>query len=86
MAKHKENVLGKYSPSLQSRSNRSRTVAALLAIFLGGIGIHKFYLGQVGWGIIYIVFCWTWIPAIIGIFEGLMFLFMSDKSFESKYS
>lgn len=86
MPKKEKDVLGKYSPGIQSKSSRSRTVAALLAIFLGGIGIHKFYLGQAGWGIIYVIFCWTWIPAIIGIFEGLMFLFMSDKSFEAKYN
>ena len=82
----KEDVLGKYSTGIERRSGRSRIIAALLAIFLGGIGIHKFYLGQIGWGLLYILFVWTSIPIIIGILEGLMFLFMSDKSFEAKYS
>jgi len=69
-----------------SHSDKSKTTAALLAIFLGGIGIHKFYLGQVVWGVLYILFCWTWIPMIVGFIEGLIFLTMSDKSFETKYS
>jgi TM2 domain-containing membrane protein YozV len=44
---------------------KSKTTAGLLAIFLGGLGFHKFYLGQTGRGILYLVFCRTWIPSII---------------------
>jgi TM2 domain-containing membrane protein YozV len=69
-----------------SKSNKSKNVAALLAIFLGGIGIHKFYLGQVGWGVLYMVFCWTWIPMVVGFIEGIIYLTMSDKDFLTKYS
>ncbi|WP_218966776.1 TM2 domain-containing protein [Snodgrassella alvi] len=36
---------------------KSRIVAALLAFFLGGLGIHKFYLNQNLQGILYLVFC-----------------------------
>lgn len=64
---------------------RSRVLAALLAIFLGGLGVHKFYLGKVGLGIVYLVFCWTFIPAVIGFFEGCWFLSMSDRTFEERY-
>lgn len=28
---------------------KNKTVVALLAIFLGGLGIHKFYLQKQGW-------------------------------------
>lgn len=35
---------------------KSRLLAAVLAIFLGGLGIHKFYMGKVGWGIAYLLF------------------------------
>lgn len=69
-----------------SRTNKNRIIAALLAIFLGAFGVHKFYLGKVSWGITYLLLSWTAIPMIIGIFEGIFYLLMSDKSFELKYS
>jgi len=49
---------------------KNPTTAVLLALFLGGLGIHKFYLGQTGMGVVYIIFCWTYIPAIIAFFEA----------------
>lgn len=54
-------------------------------MFLGSIGIHKFYLGRVGWGIVYLLFCWTFIPAIIGFIEGIVLLVMSENDFNKKY-
>ncbi|MBC7288803.1 MAG: TM2 domain-containing protein [Armatimonadetes bacterium] len=53
---------------------RSYIVAALLAFFLGGLGIHKFYNGSWGWGIIYVVFCWTFIPGLVALIEGILYL------------
>jgi uncharacterized membrane protein YvbJ len=52
-------------------TDRNKTFAAMLAIFLGAIGLHKFYLGKSLQGAVYLVFCWTLIPAIIGFFEGI---------------
>lgn len=64
---------------------RCRTTAAFLAMFLGGIGMHKFYLGQIGTGILYLFFCWTFIPAVIGFIEALAFFGMSDDNFHAQY-
>lgn len=64
---------------------KSRIVAALLAIFLGVFGIHHFYLGHRGLGILYFLFCWTGIPGIIGLVEGIWWLLMSDETFAQKY-
>ncbi|MBM3151472.1 MAG: NINE protein [Chloroflexi bacterium] len=64
---------------------KNKLAAALLAIFLGGLGGHKFYLGQIGAGILYLVFCWTGIPEIIGIVEGIIYLTMTDDAFAAKY-
>jgi len=64
---------------------KSKTTAGLLGIFLGGLGIHKFYLGQGGAGFLYLVFCWTYLPAIIGFIEGLSYFAMSDQQFSEKY-
>ncbi|MCL6239409.1 MULTISPECIES: TM2 domain-containing protein [Acinetobacter] len=64
---------------------KSRIVAALLAFFLGGFGIHKFYLGRIGWGIVYLLFCWTFIPSIVAFIEFIIYLCTSDEDFARKY-
>lgn len=51
-------------------TRKNPTTAVLLALFLGGLGIHKFYLGQTGLGILYLIFCWTYIPSFIGLIEA----------------
>ena len=66
-------------------NGKSKIAAALLAFFLGGLGVHKFYLGQVGLGILYLVFFWTFIPAIIAFIEFIILLTMSDEAFNQKY-
>ena len=35
-------------------SSKSKMTALLLCIFLGGIGVHRFYVGKVGTGVLYI--------------------------------
>ena len=76
-----------YAPPLgsASRSGRSRTAAALLALLLGGIGAHKFYRGKAGQGILYLIFCWTFIPSVIGFIEGIIYLTKSDQAFAAEY-
>ena len=64
---------------------KSKITAGVLGIFLGGIGIHKFYMGRVGLGILYILFCWTYLPAIIGFIEGIVYLASSDYNFQIKH-
>lgn len=63
---------------------KSKVAAGILAIFLGGLGIHKFYLGKTGTGIVYLLFCWTWIPEIIGFIEGIIYLTSNDHNFQVK--
>ncbi|WP_366249354.1 TM2 domain-containing protein [Terribacillus aidingensis] len=65
---------------------KNKIVAGVLGILLGNLGIHKFYLGQIGMGILYVVFCWTGIPGIIGLIEGVIYLFKSDEDFNAKYN
>ena len=64
---------------------KSRIVAALLAFFLGGFGAHKFYLNKNGKGFLYLIFCWTYIPAIVSLFEGIGYLMQSDAEFQAKH-
>ena len=65
---------------------RSRGIAIVLALFLGDFGIHKFYLGQTKMGVLYLLFCWTIIPAVVGIIEGIGYIFTSDEEFQRKYT
>ena len=56
----------------------SLTVYLLLALFLGGIGAHDFYVGKPVTGVIKLVFCWTGIPTIISLFNIIGALMNKD--------
>lgn len=62
-----------------------RTTASILAFFLGGIGVHKFYQGKIGMGILYLLMFWTMIPMIIAFIEFIIYITMSDEKYELKY-
>lgn len=66
---------------------KKRVTAALLAIFLGGIGVHKFYIGRKFAGFMHLLFCWTGVPAFLGLIEGIAYLVNSkdDEEFNGKY-
>ena len=67
-------------------AKQKKLVAGILGILLGGLGIHKFYLGYITAGIIQLVlsfFCG--IGGIIGLIEGIIYLVKSDDEFESVY-
>jgi len=66
-------------------SSRSRLVAALLAWFLGGIGVHQFSLGKTAAGILSVLFCWTGIPAIVSLIDFIMILIGSAKDAQGLY-
>jgi TM2 domain-containing membrane protein YozV len=65
---------------------KTRTGAILWCFFLGGLGAHKFYLGQAGLGILYILFAWTFIPAFAAFIEFIMLLLMSDDDFNRQFN
>jgi TM2 domain-containing membrane protein YozV len=70
-------------------NDRNKIVAALLAFFFGTLGIHRFYLGRTGTGIIMLVLTVT----IVGIFvsapwaliDAVRYLVMSDRDFAARY-
>lgn len=74
------NSVSSVNPTNQMISPKSRLVALLLCIFLGCLGIHRFYVGKIGTGIIYIL--------TLGLFGfGVLFDFILIiiGSFKDKY-
>ncbi len=63
-----------FDPLAALSSPKSKTVALMLSIFLGYLGIHRFYVGKVGSAILYFLtaglFCFGWIYDIIKIASG----------------
>lgn len=52
-----------------NRKRKDKTIAFVLTFFLGGIGAHHYYMGKIGVGVLYSLFFWTCIPALISIVE-----------------
>ena len=61
---------------------KSKVAAAILAILFGTFGVHKFYLGQSGSGILYLLFCWTGIPSVVGFIEGIVYLCSNEENWQ----
>lgn len=66
-------------------SGNDRITAAVLAILLGAFGVQHFYLGQTVRGILDILFCWTGIPELIGLIEGIIWLLQDDATFAANH-
>lgn len=64
---------------------KTRKKTAFIALFLGWLGIHHFYLWNNILGFIYLLFCWTYIPLIISIIESIRFFSITDEEFHNKY-
>jgi TM2 domain-containing membrane protein YozV len=65
---------------------KDKTTAGVLALMLGGLGVHKFYLGRMGAGIAYALFSWTGIPFVLGLIEGVAYLSMTPERFNAEYN
>ena len=68
-----------------SHSDKNKGTATILALLLGGLGIHRFYLGRPVSGLFYFLFCWTFIPLIIGWVEFARLVFMDENEFHNRY-
>ena len=69
------------------QTDKDKTAAGVLAILIGTLGIHYFYIGKTEAGIFTIllslVTCGLW--GIITLIQGIIMLTMSQEEFEHKY-
>jgi len=77
---------GAYAGVLTTGRPKERMVAVILAFVLGGFGAHRFYVGNIGLGILYLLFFWTFIPALVALVEAIVWLTMSEGDWQTKYS
>lgn len=70
-------------------TEHNKLIAALLAFFLGTLGIHRFYLGRTGSGIVMLVLSITIVGLLItwpwSFIDMIRYLVMSDEEFEVRY-
>jgi TM2 domain-containing membrane protein YozV len=69
---------------LYGQWKKDRVVGLLPTFVLGAFGAHRFYLGDTGKGILYILFVWTLIPAIIAFVELFLIMGRVDRCNEAK--
>jgi TM2 domain-containing membrane protein YozV len=67
-------------------ARKNKFIAAILAFFLGGFGVHRFYLGDLAMGVLYLLFCWTLIPALVAFVEFIVYLVMPEKDFDARFN
>ena len=63
---------------------KNKMVAGILGILVGGFGIHKFYMKNIMPGVVYLLLCWTGIPSILGLIEGIIYLMDTDEQFQAR--
>ena len=75
------------TPYPKAQPENKKIIAGVLAIVLGGLGIHKFILGYTKEGIIQIVITIVTcgVGSIIGFIEGIIYLTKSDEDFYQTY-
>jgi TM2 domain-containing membrane protein YozV len=72
------------------RSDRNKLVAALLAFLVGPLGIHRFYLGRVGSGIVMLLLSCTVIGLLAtvpwALIDMIRYLVMTERDFAERYA
>ncbi|WP_298949904.1 TM2 domain-containing protein [uncultured Nonlabens sp.] len=87
-----------FNQTMNNQENK-KMLAGILGILLGGFGIHKFILGYNQEGIIlaaitlvglitscfFVGMLFVWVPGVIGLIEGIIYLTKSDEEFYQTY-
>ena len=73
------------TPQSYPQENK-KILAGVLAIVLGGFGVHKFILGYTQEGIIQLILSFACgLGALIGLVEGIIYLTKTDQEFYQTY-
>lgn len=68
------------------QQENKKVVAGILAILLGGLGVHKFILGYTKEGIIQLILGFLCgVGFVIGLIEGIIYLTKTDEEFYQTY-
>lgn len=69
-----------------SQPASQRKIAIVLAVFLGWLGAHRFYLGQIGWGIVFLILLYVFAPLalLFALVDAMRYLFLSDEEFKQR--
>lgn len=71
-------------------NDRNKFVAALLALLVGPLGIHRFYVGRVGSGIAMLLLSFSVIGLLVSVpwalIDMIRYLIMSNGEFAERYA
>lgn len=70
---------------MNNNIHEKKMVAWILALVVWWFWVHKFYLWDTVLWVVYVLFCWTWIPSIIWLIEWILYLTKTDEEFAEKY-
>jgi hypothetical protein len=77
-------------PAAAARNDRNRLVAAVLAFVVGVFGVHRFYLGRTGSGLVMLILTCTMVGLLLtgpwALIDMVRYLVMSDSEFETRYA
>ena len=70
----------------KSKNKKVAILLAFLSVVTPFSGFHKFYLRQPTWGILYLLLCWTPIPKIASVVEGVWYLLQNQSEFDTNFN
>jgi TM2 domain-containing membrane protein YozV len=74
---------------INQSKNQTKNRETAIALALAGVllpGLHKFYLGQPKWGVLYLLLYATFIPQIASAFEGLWYVLQGQEGFNRSFN
>ncbi|MDJ1173767.1 NINE protein [Roseofilum capinflatum] len=69
----------------KEKSRKLGMILAFSGVLIPIAGLHKFYLGQPLWGVVYLLLSWTPIPHVASAIEGVWYLVQDDEEFNQNY-